>query len=86
MENLSIDLETFSSVDLKKCGVYKYAESDDFEILLFGYSVDGSEVKVVDLAQGEAIPEVVLSAESTTSGMASPCAKSTTLTSLPSTL
>lgn len=62
MENLSIDLETFSSVDLKKCGVYKYAESDDFEILLFGYSVDGSEVKVVDLAQGETIPEVVLSA------------------------
>ena len=62
MENLSIDLETFSSVDLKKCGVYKYAESDDFEILLFGYSVDGSEVKVIDLAQGETIPEVVLSA------------------------
>lgn len=62
MENLSIDLETFSSVDLKKCGVYKYAESEDFEILLFGYSVDGSEVKVVDLAQGETIPEVVLSA------------------------
>lgn len=62
MENLSIDLETFSSVDLKKCGVYKYAESDDFEILLFGYSVDGSEVKVIDLAQGEKIPEVVLSA------------------------
>ena len=57
-----MDLETFSSVDLKKCGVYKYAESDDFEILLFGYSVDGSEVKVVDLAQGETIPEVVLSA------------------------
>ncbi|RFD75809.1 XRE family transcriptional regulator [Gardnerella vaginalis] len=62
MENLSIDLETFSSVDLKKCGVYKYAESDDFEILLFGYSVDGSEVKVVDLAQGETIPDTVLSA------------------------
>ena len=62
MKNLSVDLETFSSVDLKKCGVYKYAESDDFEILLFGYSVDGSEVKVVDLAQGETIPEVVLSA------------------------
>ena len=62
MENLSIDLETFSSVDLKKCGVYKYAESDDFEILLFGYSVDGGEVQVVDLAQGETIPEVVLSA------------------------
>ncbi|WP_421784240.1 DNA polymerase [Gardnerella sp. KA01001] len=62
MENLSIDLETFSSVNLGKCGVYKYAESEDFEILLFGYSVDGSEVKVVDLAQGETIPEVVLSA------------------------
>lgn len=62
MENLSVDLETFSSVNLGKCGVYKYAESDDFEILLFGYSVDGSEVKVVDLAQGETIPEVVLSA------------------------
>lgn len=62
MENLSIDLETFSSVDLKKCGVYKYAESEDFEILLFGYSVDGSEVQVVDLAQGETIPDAVLSA------------------------
>lgn len=62
MENLSIDLETFSSVDLKKCGVYKYAESEDFEILLFGYSVDGSEVQVVDLAQGETIPDTVLSA------------------------
>ncbi|EPI49801.1 hypothetical protein HMPREF1577_01340, partial [Gardnerella pickettii JCP8017A] len=57
-----MDLETFSSVNLGKCGVYKYAESDDFEILFFGYSVDGSEVKVVDLAQGETIPEVVLSA------------------------
>ncbi|WP_421776869.1 DNA polymerase [Gardnerella sp. KA00243] len=62
MENLSVDLETFSSVDLKKCGVYKYAESEDFEILLFGYSVDGSEVQVVDLAQGETIPDTVLSA------------------------
>lgn len=62
MENLSVDLETFSSVNLGKCGVYKYAESEDFEILLFGYSVDGSEVQVVDLAQGETIPDVVLSA------------------------
>lgn len=62
MENLSVDLETFSSVNLGKCGVYKYAESEDFEILLFGYSVDGSEVKVVDLAQGETIPDTVLSA------------------------
>ena len=56
-----MDLETFSSVNLGKCGVYKYAESDDFEILLFGYSVDGSEVQVVDLAKAETIPEVVLS-------------------------
>lgn len=62
IRELSVDLETFSSVNLGKCGVYKYAESDDFEILLFGYSVDGSEVKVVDLAQGETIPEVVVSA------------------------
>lgn len=62
MKNLSVDLETFSSVNLGKCGVYKYAESDDFEILLFGYSVDGSDVKVVDLAQGETIPDTVLSA------------------------
>ncbi len=62
IRELSVDLETFSSVDLKKCGVYKYAESEDFEILLFGYSVDGSEVQVVDLAQGETIPDVVLSA------------------------
>lgn len=62
IRELSVDLETFSSVDLKKCGVYKYAESEDFEILLFGYSVDGSEVQVVDLAQGETIPDTVLSA------------------------
>ena len=53
---IHIDTETFSSVDLTKCGVYKYAESEDFEVLLFGYSVDGGEVKVVDLASGEEIP------------------------------
>ncbi len=56
MRSLEIDLETYSGADLVKSGVYKYAESDDFEILLFGYSVDGGEVKVVDLAQGEEIP------------------------------
>ena len=50
IHTLSIDVETFSDVDLKKCGVYKYAESPDFEILLFGVSVDGSEVTVYDLA------------------------------------
>lgn len=62
METISIDIETYSSVDLKKCGVYKYAESDDFEILLFAYSVDGSDVKVIDLAKGEEIPSEILSA------------------------
>ena len=60
MKNISIDIETFSSVDLAKCGVYKYAESPDFQILLFGYSVDGGEVQVIDLASGESIPKDVL--------------------------
>lgn len=62
IQKLSIDLETFSDVDLAKCGLYKYAESPNFAILLFGYAVDGGEVHVVDLAQGEQIPEDVLSA------------------------
>ena len=62
MKKLSIDLETYSSVDLGKSGVYKYAESEDFEILLFAYSIDDREVKVVDLASGEIIPEEILSA------------------------
>ena len=62
MKNLEIDIETFSSANLAKSGVYKYAESDDFEILLLGYSIDGGEVKVVDLAGGEAVPSDVLKA------------------------
>lgn len=62
MKRLSIDLETYSSVDLGKSGVYKYAESEDFEILLFAYSIDDGEVKVIDLANGEIIPEEILSA------------------------
>ena len=62
MKNLEIDIETYSSVSLQKCGVYKYAESPDFEILLFGYSVDGSPVTTVDLACGEEIPEEVIDA------------------------
>lgn len=62
MKNLEIDIETYSSIDLNKCGVYKYAEADDFEILLFGYSVDGGEVVVVDLAAGESVPADVLDA------------------------
>lgn len=59
---LSIDLETFSDVDLKKCGIYKYTESPNFEILLFAYSLNGGEVIVIDLANGEEIPIEVLSA------------------------
>ena len=62
MEKLSIDLETYSSVDISKCGVYKYAEAPDFEILLFGYSVDGGEVIVLDLVSGDVIPEEILMA------------------------
>ena len=62
IKTLSIDLETFSDVDLAKCGVYKYAESPAFEILLFGVSVNGGDVVVYDLAQGEKIPEEILAA------------------------
>lgn len=62
IHTLSIDLETFSDVDLKKCGVYKYAESPDFEILLFGVSVDGGEVTVYDLAFGDIVPEEIIKA------------------------
>lgn len=62
MRTLEIDIETFSSVSLQKCGMYKYAESPDFQIILFGYSVDGGEVKVVDFLQGEAIPQEILNA------------------------
>ena len=57
MKNLEIDIETYSSVNLSKAGVYRYVESPDFEILLFGYSIDGGEVKVIDLACGERIPQ-----------------------------
>lgn len=60
MKKIHIDLETYSSADLAKTGVYKYCESPDFEILLFGYSVDGGEVKVVDLARGEKIPQEII--------------------------
>ena len=62
MKTISIDIETFSKVNLAKCGVYKYAESPAFEILLFGYAVDGGEVQVVDLVQGERIPDAILDA------------------------
>ena len=62
IEYLSIDLETKSGTDLSKSGVYRYVEDDDFEILLFGYSINGGEVSVVDMACGEQIPEDVLRA------------------------
>ena len=62
MKDIHIDVESFSSVDLTKCGVYKYAQSEDFEILLFGYSVDNGNVKVVDLAKGEKIPDDIINA------------------------
>ena len=62
MNTLEIDIESFSDVDLSKAGVYRYSESPNFEILLFGYSVDGSDVKVVDLACGEKIPAEIMSA------------------------
>ena len=56
MKQLSIDVETYSSVDLAKAGVYRYCESPDFEVLLFGYSVDGGPVQVIDLVSGEMLP------------------------------
>ena len=62
MKHLSIDIETFSSVDISKCGVYKYSESIDFEIMLFAYSVDGRPVEVVNLTKREKIPQEILNA------------------------
>ena len=62
MRTLSIDIETYSDVDLSKSGVYKYASSPAFEILLLGYAVDGGDVRVVDLACGEQIPDEVICA------------------------
>ena len=62
MKTLSIDIETYSGYDLSKCGVYKYAESPDFEILLFGCSIDDGEVQVIDLAAGEHLPPEILNA------------------------
>ncbi|MDO5301078.1 MAG: DNA polymerase [Tissierellia bacterium] len=62
MKKISIDIETYSSIDLGKCGVYKYAESEDFQILLFAYSIDGGQVEVIDLARGETIPKEIIDA------------------------
>lgn len=62
MKTISLDIETYSSVDLKKCGVFKYAESPDFEILLFGFSIDGDHVEVADFTAGEQLPSAVMAA------------------------
>ena len=62
IESISIDIETYSDRDLKKCGVYKYAESSNAELLLFGYSINNGPVTVIDVAQGEEVPEYILKA------------------------
>ena len=60
MLTLSIDLETYSSVDIKKSGLYRYVQSPDFEILLFAYQYNDEDVRIVDLKQGETIPPTVI--------------------------
>lgn len=62
IKTLSLDLETYSDVDLGKCGVYRYAESPSFEVLLFGYAINGGKVHVIDLALGEKLSEEILNA------------------------
>lgn len=62
MKELSIDLETYSDVDIKQCGVYKYTDTPNFDILLFSYSIDGGDVITIDLASGEEIPITVINA------------------------
>lgn len=62
MKKLSIDIETFSDIDLIKCGVYKYADSPAFEILLFAYSIDNGEIHIIDLASGNKLPEEIIAA------------------------
>jgi DNA polymerase len=60
MNVISIDIETFSDIDLGKCGVYRYAESPSFDILLFSYSMDDGQIKLIDLAGGEKLPEEII--------------------------
>lgn len=62
MHVISIDIETFSDIDLGKCGVYRYAESPSFDILLFSYSIDDGQIKLIDLASGETLPEEIINA------------------------
>lgn len=60
MKKLSCDIETFSDVDLIRCGVYKYADSPDFEMLLFAYAADDGDVHIIDIAGGEELPEKII--------------------------
>ena len=62
IHTISIDIETYSSADLAKAGTYRYAEADDFRVLLFGYSVNHDPVNVIDLEAGELIPSEVIKA------------------------
>src|SRR5699024_12157403 len=62
MKTLEIDIETFSSINLTKAGVYKYSQSEDFEVMLFAYSINGGQVEVIDLALDDELPEEVLHA------------------------
>lgn len=62
IETLNIDIETFSSIDIRKAGLYKYVESPDFQILLFAYSINGEPTQIIDLAQGEQIPYYIINA------------------------
>ena len=62
VKTISIDIETYSDIEISKCGVYKYSESENFEILLFAYSINHGDVKVIDLALGETIPIEIITA------------------------
>ena len=64
MRDLSIDIETYCDVDIKKCGLYRYVRDDSFEVLLFAYSVDFKEVQIVDLKNGEEVPKEIIEAMS----------------------
>ena len=59
MRHLSIDIETFSDIDIQKAGAYRYAQSEQFRIMLFAYFFDGEEVQVIDLENGEEIPHFI---------------------------
>ena len=62
MKTINIDIETFSSINISKSGVYKYVESEDFEVLLFAYSIDGGKTEIVDIASGEKLSEYIIQA------------------------